>query len=130
MPPKLVWLDPSVTVIDSSTPPLVELDFGNIIAPGYKILSFRIGNEGDTIAEDLTFSVEGDEGDPAFTWKYLSNRPDLFDQPLSVQSLSIGNLGPDAVSNPLYIKSQPPAISASVATGLHNSFLVCDYIYV
>lgn len=133
MPAKLVWLDPTVTTVASNPTPLTSLDFGNIVAPGFKTLAFKLGNIGDAAAEDVTLSIYSPEGDLAYSWKHLSVDGGVtFSPPLSEMpgGMIVANLAPQSVSGPIYLKSQPPAISDSVPTGVHASTLVCDYVYV
>lgn len=136
MPAKIVWLDHAATDVpsDPTSDPsvLVELDFGDVVAPGEKTLPFRIGNVGDATAEDVTLTMIGTSNDLAYGWKYLSVDGGMTfgPEPLSSTSALVGHLAPGALSDPLLLKSKPPAISGAVMSGIHTSTLVVDYLYV
>lgn len=136
MPAKLVWLDPAASdvPVDPASDPslLVELDFGEIVAPGEKTLPFKLGNVGDSAAEDISLTMIGPSNDLSYGWKFLSTDggATFGSEPLSKAYAMVGNLAPGTLSDALFLKSRPPAISDSVPTGDHVSTLVVDYIYV
>lgn len=114
----IVWLD--ATAADTSGTQITEINFGDIIRPGSAVRSFKIGNTGDSVAEQVTLSASGADTE-AVAWKSFST-----DNAAFTASVSVPDVAASAITAELYIKT---TIDAAATTGVHSTSLVCDYIY-
>ena len=114
----IVWLD--ATAANTSGTQITEINFGDIIRPGSAVRSFKIGNTGDSVAEQVTLSASGADTE-AVVWKSFST-----DNAAFTASVSVPDIAASAITSALYIKT---TIDAAATTGSHSCSLVADYIY-
>jgi hypothetical protein len=114
----IIWLDPAAT--DTSGSQITEINFGDIIRPGEATETFKIGNTGDSVAEQVTVSADGADTE-AVGWKSFSTDATNFSA-----SVSLPDIGVNAISGEVSVKT---TVDAAATTGTHTCNIVCDYIY-
>ena len=116
----ILWLDP--TAADTSGTQITEINFGDIVRPGTATTSFKIGNTGDSAAEQVVVTVDGADAE-AVGWKSFSTDDTTFTAAINLPNIVATN----GITDVVYIKTTIPD---TATTGTHTSNVKVSYVFV
>lgn len=114
------WL--AGTASDVTEDAITEINFGDIVRPGTATASFKIGNTGSSIAEQVVVSADGADAE-AVSWKSFSSDDSTYSATLNLPNIPATT----GLSSTIYVKTTVPETGT---TGTHTSNVKVSYVFV
>lgn len=113
------WLPATATSVTETA--ITNLDFGQLVRPSTKVLSFKIGNVGTSAAEQVAVKAVGSDTE-AVNWKHFSKDGGV----TFVTTAFIPDIPSNGLSEELQIRTTIPA---DATLGTHATSTRVEYVY-
>lgn len=114
------WLDGAASAVSDAA--ITEINFGDIVRPGTATRTFKIGNTGSSIVEQVSVSADGADAE-AVGWKTFSTDGSTFTASISVPNIAATT----GLSGTLSVRTTVPS---NGTTGTHTTNIKVQYVYV
>lgn len=113
------WLP--VEAIDTTATAITSLDFGQMVRPSEKVLDFKIGNTGASVAEQVQLKAVGSDAE-AVAWKRFSKDGGT----TYTTTAFLDDIPANGITTGLKIKTTIPA---DATLGTHTTSTRLEYVY-
>lgn len=108
--------------VDVNAAAITEINFGDIVRPGEATRTFKIGNTGNSVAEQVVVTADGADAE-AVGWKTFSTDGTTFNASVNLPNIAATT----GISGQLSIKTTVPE---TATTGTHTCNIKCSYVFV